>query len=1198
MAEDFGFTPAQPPARAADSPTPRPSQAPSTPPGDASSSDDAWGFTPVKGEEVTSFAKKFPVAAKLMADQETATNAATQQFQELAGQGLKGALGVLEPLNVPLRYAAGAVAKAMGEDVKMKKLNYYPISAPDVTFVDVALALSEKAVGSDEEVLTRLQSQGYSARTSAALLTAYKYLPAYTLGATADFVLDPVGKVKVGGRVAQVEEAMKGASTVEDVAKASSLEAELGRRVVSVGVPLSKKEFTLTTKGIESLPGGKKVMQAAEKASDVASQAMSAFSSRTGDLVVDVGVNMNFSRKRGVRDAENMEILGESRQKNYTEGERKVILNLMETTPNQKPKVAIPERPKGFDTDKKSLMGPAYGEGPANLVTRKRAEEAVLGLEEAPLREQILARVEKAAKEEQVALSPERANDIVDSTMLLKRKNAEGMEAAMRAGKIDVNRDLSTQMVQNYFVHRVDDRVLKAMRPGKKLDAVFAVADDAERDAAKAIAKKGLNEFDGNLMYRTNRNTVREANERLRQSDLANKTMSDAGVTEWFVEDPFVATYMRTVDAKMAAYDKELIDLLETRGLKYTRRADGSRMLEPTANRATAPELWKQQQDMAGKVNYWIVPRQTGNMTAFFNWYNKVFRANVLFRPDHYLQNWAEGMYKNFAQGVKMEDYVTVSKVMHGDPNAFLTINGKTVKASELKKTILEWGVRQGNSMEEIIENTMFMAKRISGEGGKIFAESKRGLSPSKLLDGVREMGGRGENWVRESMFVNRLNQGYSPMMAAFDVEKFHFDYAKTTKSMDVLRRYIAPFIQHPIKTLQIAPELVGSNLRATNFIHNNFMRGLERAFNDPTSTAMIGTLAPSWLQMQNPRYTESSGDFKAAHDRAAQFTADYLGPNSWLAKAMTREANSMVSATGLPTNQTVLKLPIGLDALNQFASWEQQVMNGGPLSGPVLNSAMALIYGYDPFQGKTVDIIAGEPNGEQRIKAALQTAFYSALGYPNLMRAIKQYAPGLPDPEGMTPTAALMIHGSVGKFVRIENLDRQYIMRLKVLESQQKEAYKKLIGTILSESAGKSYAMSAAGRGKVLERLFDTVTPKTARDVHEELRAKQFESVVQSQAANILTQMRTGKYVPGSLEDMVSEVKGINLAIKEMNENFETLRSNILQEAREGKTADQLVDEGINGQPEEAPAPEEPEPTEEASVEDEEDDFGFMTEE
>jgi hypothetical protein len=203
-----------------------------------------------------------------------------------------------------------------------------------------------------------------------------------------------------------------------------------------------------------------------------------------------------------------------------------------------------------------------------------------------------------------------------------------------------------------------------------------------------------------------------------------------------------------------------------------------------------------------------------------------------------------------------------------------------------------------------------------------------------------------------------------------------------------------------------------------------------------------------------------------------------------------------------------------------------------------------SLLYGYDPFSGKTIDVAKDAPGFVGRLKYITKQTLLGELGMPNTVKYLQEKF-GMKDPETMTPAAALMLNGSFGKFMNIDNVDREYLMKLHALDKGRKAAYQTFKSAVMNENFGNTSALGGARFGSMGLAIADGIEPFTPVDAYNHFLNIQ-KDVVKTEAAR--EYLSTHK-----ASDVAKVIEGMNQQIKELNENYVAVRkAQLIQKATE----------------------------------------------
>jgi hypothetical protein len=480
-------------------------------------------------------------------------------------------------------------------------------------------------------------------------------------------------------------------------------------------------------------------------------------------------------------------------------------------------------------------------------------------------------------------------------------------------------------------------------------------------------------------------------------------------------------------------------------------------------------------------------------------------------------------------QGVKLEDYLHVAQVSNG--KGAIEIGGRSVPVSEIRRLVNQFGIDSGGQFKEGIKSWLDAGRKIESDRKMVRAAGGVKGASEKAINILREGGERGENLTRRALFINRLKQGYSPAAAALEVEKYLFDFTRTSKPMDALRRFWDPFFQHAYKTLLITPEMMMKAPGKYNFLHNNLMQAVEAGINDPVSAEEVKMIIPPYRQIQDP------------------VVGPILTGNSWLRRIF--ENKTAIDNPGQLGGKTamLLKMPIGADILNRFAIWNDTLGKTGGLASPLMVSFGMVAFGRDPFSGKLLDPTTQSADMARRFNYAMNSALETMTTMPETMKFAKQQL-GIGDPKYMTPNGVLLLHAALGKFVTVTNLDKEYFFRMLSFNKARGELQKALVSTAANEMAGKTADLQVSDQ-PYLKKIKDFVNASegSAYLYNKMLQNNRDATAMRDAGAGLSGQMSTS--------DIVKHIKDLDKHIEALGQQYEATQAYRLQQLKNSKPAE-----------------------------------------
>lgn len=942
----------------------------------------------------------------------------------------------------------------------------------------------------NQAVYDYMKKNGYGPITSDAVAAAWT-TARIGVGMAADFYGDPLiaGQVKFLTRTQAAEDAYKVGQYIGDK---NLVEATIPIAKKQVAIPLESAKQTASkvknaiVSGIEKIPGGEYATSAGSKAIDVVEGMIQAFNPDTGVFDVDLARTAHSAVQRADVVKDHKFVLA-GKSYGFSEGENSLLNHVIENTDNS--------------------------------ITR----------------EALISEIEKAAPELKIQMAQGRSHDLADAALIIKSENAADLADRTASGLREA--DQATGLIEGYLAHRVTPEARKYIEKQKLKSRGFLTAKDAEMAGAiteselESVLKNSMasnvSDFDPGRKQRTIRTTVDRANEIMREK---------TGVSKWFVDDPFIATAIKRSETRKAIRDTQLLESISQygkpegelvrKGVKYFDKFGIEYEKVPhqylEKNGILLPK------SISAKISYDILPRsgRLSNINAFLDSYNRVFRTTALLKPDYYFENWIDNILKNVVTGVKMDDYVDSYRVLFGSGSEMVPVgkNG-TMTVGTLRKMAEDFNINTGGHFSEGIDKVLYTGKKIMSEytlSQKVGAGLLKAKNiAAKALSGIHGIGERGENFSRMAMFINRVKQGYSPMMAAREVEKFLFDFKRTTPAMDAVRRFYNPFIQAAMKTAFIAPELIGRSPGKISFYENTVMEVIKDAMRDPVSQFAVQQLYPDYYRL---------------HDRIA---GPLLPGNHWLA-ALAGYGDNKDQQLPLAI---ALGLPGGMNILNQFLIYDSQVLRNASSGSPVWQSFMIMLTGEDPFTKKSYDISSQTADFAGRLNAATRKFVTGPVAFPNLEKFIqKKYQLGSNESiQYFDPAVVLALHGSLGKFGRVTNLDKEYMFKMMTMVKIEKELKSKLFSAAAKEFNGRTLDMYV-GDKPLLKSVTDSlrITGESSRVFNSYV--KNIQQIQENQIASealSATIKPTPDQIAAQLYNVRETIKSLNRAYKTSVEEY-----------------------------------------------------------
>jgi hypothetical protein len=1039
--------------------------------------------------------KVMPVETQVWNEVKDAVPDTVKEMASVAGQTVMNSPvgSVLKVLNKPMEGAAAALTYGLDKTIApgiQKALNPKGNFFPDIAYHDVINYIAP----SNDDAQKYLESLGLSPDSvRAGRLT---YAAGKTgVGLAADLFADPlmyvgIGELTAAGKAEHIAQANKIAEGTLDASKAVKPE----RYALSYGfdVPFTDKSLKVGVKAdtvssaIKAVPGGKAALSGASKVVDGAANILKRLDYHTDIPEVDAAMSGHANTVRGDQQYIFDNFVTPMNEYKFTPGERRVLAAAIEGTKN----------------------------------------EAVHA--------DVLVAAKEHAERLNVKVPDARLDQIAEAGIKIKAENALDLEERAKAGVYNPNQD---NTIENYLVHKMSPQARAWL--DKNPEKAAAIQESLlKHQADRAIKDSVLSTYD----------SAKNAREIKGPLETANQIMKEkTGVRSWFIEDPIVSTAMKRAETRRLVRDSELIQRIE----KYGTTQDVAR-----ANRLQWKEIKIPQYEgalpsknvvfppkIADAVGYYIAPRQTGNFTSFLDSYHRVYRNFALFSPSYYLRNINENLFKNWVQGVKMSDYLDTAKVALGKGS--IEVGGKTFPASVIKEQMAKLGITSSNQYREGVKSLMDVGRKLESDRRFINAAGSVKTSFQKGINILKEGGEYGENSTRRALFINRIKQGYSPAAAALEVEKYLFDYNRTSKGMDVVRRFWSPFFQHAYKTMLITPEMLSKAPGKYNFLHNNMMEAIQAGMQDPVTAAEVKTIIPRYEQIHDP------------------IVGPILTGNSWLKRIFTNQ--TAVDREGKLGVAVLFKNDIGLSILNQFALFNDEMGKSAGLVSPLMKSVAVLATGRDPFTLKVIDPTTQSADMARRFNYAMNAAIEGATPVPNAWKFVKQGL-GIGDPKYYTPNAVLLLHAALGKFVTVTDLDREYSFRMMAMQMAQKELQKNLISQARKEVSGRT-ADAWLSDKPLLKTIKDAINyTESSSYLYNKMLKNQVAGVAMNSAASGLA----GEL---SAAEIASHLKDLNKHIETQAKQYEAIQAYRLEQLKNAPAAEvRAMAPGSNPRPDRSP--------------------------
>lgn len=860
----------------------------------------------------------------------------------------------------------------------------------------------------------------------------------------------------------------------------------------------------------------------------------------TGNPVFDRAANDHAMQGYGQTEAIKQSLIKPAAAFGFSDAENKVIYDLAESTAN------IP-----------------HPDIPAKVINASRG---ALSGEEGAVREKMAEILPDIAKTHGVDLLPGRSDSLIEGAMLAKRADSEALGAMVRGGAIDET-NVADKIIENHMPHVRDPKY-----DGIPGDSVEARANGKYVSGASPIRQ------------RTMTGKLTEINARIEAETGAN---GGTPMKDFFITDPFTASAVRLSRALKYERDAKLLDSAAQFGQRfrtayeadaagyapvnhpafaernYTITKSTPTLMDTIANpalegraktqvlrpgqmtdlgsNASAIQVKQGQmyfpKQISGKLEYFINPKAVYNFKGSLSGIsdelntainagkavNQVFKSTALMSMGITLRNAAQNLVKGVANGVTAEDFA----------NAFKGLSGMD-RVKQAQYTRL--GIGLSNSFQDGIGGFLDIAKKMTLGDAMSSPMQATAKGATNVMEMVAKLGEKGENLTRAAFFENQLAQGKSESESLYQMNKYLFNFRQLSP-LTAAVQFFRPFTQHAVKSLALAPEMIGKNPEFWNMVSNSFPKVLANAFHDPVSQEEINQVLP-----QRFRFMDS-------------VAGPLLPGNTWLSSILTNPKQP-----GSLGSLVYFKPDIGLGILNQFDVFSKAAVDQQNFQH----------YGLSPFFGALMDVMKGKSNvgepiadGASRLNYMLRQGVLGNIAFPNTYKYIEQKF-GIGNPDYYQSKTALFINGSFGQFGGITDLDQQLHSKLGALYGATNDL-KETLGKTLSQAqnafkSGQSdYSMSANQK--------TMVQPISNQQLIAETKAKMGEQKAeisgQMSAANLGASALKGQT---SAQDFISRIKSINDTVGKVNEAYQLGVMRYLQMSAGAKSpAEARAKAGVN---------------------------------
>lgn len=878
-------------------------------------------------------------------------------------------------------------------------------------------------------------------------------------GLLADTLLDPLRLAKFGALTPEAAELSK----IGDTSAAAGARNLVSIPSAGISVPMKTVQPALDM--MAQSPVGKIIR---------------ALSPDTGIEALDVAGNNHDAQRRGGVSAVQEGYLKPMADKNFTPEEKALITHLGESTPNLQPNVD-PE-----------IIKAAGGKISAN-----EAEVKAVAAKNLP----------EAAKSLGIEVAPGRDQAVVDGVLAAKQSGARYNENMVKAGFITKD-NVFEKTIENHMPHEMDPQYHGIQGSEQVQEAVNTEKPSVPGPlSANDITK--LRKMTGSV------------------ADLNQEILEKTGMKDFFITDPHVATAIREVRSQKLLNDKNYLDVVSRAGENMSPSEARNTGMVPILHPDLQDKGLFYSKDVAAKVSDRIrVPSVTsvgsslgkigetlsqspaGNL-------NRIARATVFTSPGIFMRNALDNFVKAIARGTSFESFGDARDLLNGKSEGFtsapnlLNKNGIIYSGEDLKNILGKSGLLQTSSFREGMGNLVdsVRSESQSNIGLKSLLTGKTAAEyAEKMMGLVSKFGEKGENLSKAALFLERLKQGYTPEMANREVTKFMFDYTRNSPAMN-FTRFFSPFIQHPIKTALISPELVGSAPALYNAIQNTWPKVLGNAFNDPTTQAAIKQLLPANLQGKDP------------------IMGPLLPGNTWLGAVLGAKPGQQVVPYLAPSIGTGI-----LQHFDYFSDAARKAQSDGNFGlSPLMGAALRAIQGKDNF-GKQLP-----SDGTARLNYVLREGILGNIAMPETFKLLKQTF-GIGDPQYYEPPTVMLMKALGGQLGGVSNLDSDTNFKMIALAHTRAEIMKQGMDQAHTEMRN----MNQGQYTSYVKENHGSIIPATNQEIYAETVQK-----MQSAVAGVSQQqqqtMASQSLVKGQISaaEFASKIKNIDDNVKKLNEAY-----------------------------------------------------------
>lgn len=1000
------------------------------------------------------------------------------------------------PLMVPLNIESAAMVKAgkilgiPGAAELDQKMNPSGSWLPNSYASDITDFAIDKAA--DKMGIPQMQgTMGDQMRT---LVAGTKF----GIGMGANILMDPLSAVAFGQLTKEAEGIQKAGGTLENAEQVAqgaapkvnpvglNSDAAQTKNLINIRPPLTGIDIPIQGKPVQDLLSrvkGSSPVQGLAKLVQTLSPDTGVPELDSAGLSYDNARRGNMPYLRGI-------YLEPKAALNLTSDENRLAASLVEATPNLKPGELPPKIAKAAEGR------PAYGGA---------VRDPGFWGDEPGIRTQMRDRLPQIAKKMGVELAPGREESIHEAAMIVKRANAEDTMNKVNAGVL-THENAAEKLLPNYLPRKMYD-------DPKTLGVVKSKLLSSKDPTRMREVTRGMN------------------------FEEAQAAMKEAG-NKGFIEDPVSAAAANVLRSRKLLQDSNYLESAKGYGVRLApNQARESGLVaidhpelsdkqiiikneDGSIQHATLRQMFFPKQ-LASKVQYRVAPPPLTDLKGVWSKYNSMFR-NMIFlsSPGLRFGNSMDNVLKSTAVMERpIQGFQDAYEVMSGKSAGFRTAptalrpQGMFYDGAALKSLLDQNGVTAMNAMREGMEPFLEAGKKAMLDG-----RSKNPLDLAKeFLGHAATFGEGGEKLARAALFLDRVRSGWEPEMAANEVTRYLFDYARNSPVMDNVR-FAMPFMQHPLKTAMIAPKLLGTAPGTYNFIQNTFPHVLANAFHDPVTRAEINTILPDSIKQRDG------------------IAGPFIPGNTWMAAIFGSKNPKMGSAAWFDPR-------IGMRILNHFDYFSK----GGSQRGfnelsPVLQGLAGFASGED-FGVETdkpwrlLDYANGATNVANRASYLISKIIGGVTPFPNAEKLAMQ-AFGLQDPKHVEPASVLIMKGLAGQFGGITDLDRDVQGKLLGTHHAYMDQKKQFLQAVRKEVGANA---NAGTLSKYVKSTYGSITGTSPIDLYKQMTA----SSQEGQEAALGAQALGGGMRAG---DFATRMKGLSDEMGRLNQAYQTLGARYLQ--------------------------------------------------